>query len=146
MGRIAGIARHAVKRGPIEVLESVRITPETGVEGDVNGHKERRQISLIEADDWAAAIGETGVSLPWWERRANLLVEGLDLPQRDGARLRIGADVLVEVRCECDPCERMDALHPGLRAAMEPDWRGGVLGKVIVGGDVRVGDEIRIEA
>jgi hypothetical protein len=47
VGRLAGIARHAERRGPIEVLESVRITPEAGVEGDRNGVKDRRQVSLI---------------------------------------------------------------------------------------------------
>lgn len=145
MGRIAGIARHGVKRGPIEAIETVRVTPDGGVDGDCNGHKNRRQVSLIEADDWAAALAEVGADIPWWERRANLLVQGLDLPQTMGARLRIGADVVIEIRTECDPCERMEALHPGLRAALEPDWRGGALGKVIAGGIINIGDEIRIE-
>ena len=145
MGRIAGIARHGVKRGPIETIEQVRVTPDGGVDGDCNGHKNRRQVSLIEAGDWAAALAEVGADIPWWERRANFLVEGLDLPQNVGARLRIGADVVIEIRTECDPCERMEALHPGLRAALEPDWRGGALGKVIAGGIINIGDEIRIE-
>ena len=121
------------------------MTPDGGVDGDCNGHKNRRQVSLIEADDWAAALAEVGADIPWWERRANFLVEGLDLPQNIGARLRIGADVVIEIRTECDPCERMEALHPGLRAALEPDWRGGALGKVIAGGIINIGDEIRIE-
>ncbi len=67
------------------------------------------------------------------------------MPQTIGARVRIGADVVIEVRTECDPCERMEELLPGLRAALEPDWRGGALGKVISGGTIAVGDSIRID-
>jgi MOSC domain-containing protein YiiM len=144
-GRVAGIARHAERRGPIETLMRVRIAPGFGVEGDRNGAKLKRQVSLIEAQDWAAAMGEVGADLPWWQRRSNLLVEGLDLPQRPGARLRVGAEVLLEVQCQIDPCERMDELHPGLRRALEPDWRGGVGARVIEGGEVCVGDEIKVE-
>lgn len=145
MGQIAGIARHGERRGPIETLTSVCVSPEFGVEGDRNGGKEKRQVSLLEAGDWAAAMRETGGDLPWWERRANFLVEGLDLPQCDGVRLRIGDDVIVEVRAEIDPCDRMEELQPGLRQALTPDWRGGAGAKVISGGTVSVGDEIRIE-
>jgi MOSC domain-containing protein YiiM len=144
-GRLAGIARHAERRGPIEVLASVRVTPEGGVEADRNGGKYRRQVSLIEARDWAAATAEAGANLPWWERRANLLVEDFDLPWGGDVRIRIGADVVIELKAEIDPCERMDELAPGLRAALEPDWRGGVGGKVIAGGMIAVGDAIRID-
>ena len=94
----------------------------------------------------AVAAGECGAAVPWYERRANLLVEELDLPQQAGARLRIGSEVLVEITQECAPCERMEALHPGLRAALEPDWRAGARARVLRGGEVAVGDEIRIEA
>ena len=145
MGRLAGIARHAERRGPIETLTSVRLTPEAGVEGDRNGGKTKRQVSLIEAKDWAAATAEVGADLPWWTRRANLLVEDFDLPHGGDVRVRIGRDVVIELKAEIDPCERMDELAPGLRQALEPDWRGGAGGKVISGGIVSVGDEIRIE-
>ena len=58
--------------------------------------------------------------------------------------MRIGDSLVLEITCECDPCERMDALHDGLRAAMTLDWRGGFLGRVIEDGEIAVGDEIRI--
>ena len=145
MGRLAGIARHAERRGPIETLTSVRLTPEAGVDGDRNGPKLKRQVSLIEANDWAAATAEVGVELPWWARRANLLVEEFDLPHGGDVRIRIGTDVVIELKTEIDPCERMDELAPGLRQALESDWRGGAGGKVIAGGTITIGDEIRIE-
>jgi MOSC domain-containing protein YiiM len=145
VGRLAGIARHAERRGTIETLDSVRLTPETGVEGDRNGHKYKRQVSLIEAGDWATAIAEAGTNLPWWARRANLLVEDFDLPHGGDARIRIGRDVVIELKTEIDPCERMDELAPGLRLALVPDWRGGAGGKVVAGGRIAIGDMVRIE-
>ncbi|QDX27965.1 MOSC domain-containing protein [Sphingomonas suaedae] len=148
-GRIAGIARHAFSKGPMETIDHVRVTLEGGIAGDFRGAMKgkpyKRQVSLMEAGDWDAAMAEIGHSIPWEQRRANLLVEGLDLPQIVGARLHIGADVVLEVRDETNPCERMEALAEGLRAALTPDWRGGVLTMVIRPGEIAVGDPIRIE-
>ena len=47
---------------------------------------------------------------------------------------------------ETDPCSRMDEQHAGLRDALTPDWRGGVCCRVIAGGNVAVGDEVRLAA
>ena len=120
MGTLAGIARHARARGPIETIDRAAVTLEGGIAGDFRGGARgkpyRRQVSLIERRDWDAAMAELGCTLPWWERRANLLVDDLDLPQRRGARLRIGRDVVLEVMTETDPCERMESVAKGLRA------------------------------
>ncbi len=149
MGRIAGIARHPFSRAPMETIDRARVTLEGGIVGDfrggMKGKPHKRQVSLIEAGDWAAAMAEVGHNIPWEQRRANLLVEGLDLPQTAGVRLRIGADVVLEVCRETDPCDRMEALAEGLRAALTPDWRGGACTMVIAPGEIAVGDEIRIE-
>ncbi|MET4896695.1 MOSC domain-containing protein [Sphingomonadaceae bacterium jetA1] len=148
-GRLAGIARHAVPKGPMEVLDAAIVTLDGGVDGDTRGRlkpggRGRRQVTLIERRDWDAALAEIGHAIPWQERRANLLVEDFDLPQMPGTRLRIGP-VLLEITVECDPCHRMDAIADGLQAALKPDWRGGACSRVIEGGTIRVGDIIRIE-
>ncbi len=150
MGMIAGIARHARPRGPMEVLDRTAITVEAGLDGDFRGAvkpggRGRRQVSLIERGDWEAAMADLGARHHWSARRANLLVDGLDLPQRDGARLRIG-EVVLMITKECDPCSRMEEIEPGLKAALTPDWRGGVLAKVISGGVIAVGDRIEVES
>jgi len=92
-----------------------------------------------------AAMAEAGAALDWSDCRRNLLVEGLRLPREEGTRVRIGSSLVIEITGECDPCERMDALHDGLRAALTPDWRGGFLGRVMADGEIAVGDAIRIE-
>lgn len=134
----------------MEQIDRAEVSQAAGVAGDCRGVRKpggtgRRQVTLMERGDWTAALAEIGRDIPWRERRANLLVDGFDLPQRPGARLRLGADVVLEVTCECDPCHRMDALSPGLFAALRPEWRGGVCSRVLAGGVIAVGDPIRIE-
>ncbi|OQW74939.1 MAG: MOSC domain-containing protein [Proteobacteria bacterium ST_bin14] len=148
-GVIAGLARHAAPRAAMEVLDRATITPERGVEGDCKGRfkpsgRNRRQVTLIERGDWEAATAALGVDLPWSDRRANILVDGIDLPQLPGTVLRIG-DVRLVVMVECDPCHRMDALAPGLQQALRDDWRGGVCTRVLTGGEIAVGDAIIVE-
>ncbi len=151
-GTLAGIARHAEPKGPMETLERVPVTIAEGVRGDFRGGRasmkpdRTRQVSLIEADAVQAAFAEAGAAIEWSDCRRNLLLEGLRLPREAGTRVAIGATLVIEITDECDPCERMEALHPGLRAALTPDWRAGFLGRVIADGEIAVGDEVRIVA
>lgn len=153
-GRLGGIARHDRPRGAIETLDHVSVTRELGVRGDLRGavrpgKSGRRQISLIEAESWAAALAELRPApdhdLPWHVRRANLLVHGIRLPREAGKVIAIGKTLRIETTCECDPCNRMDEIQPGLKLALMPDWRGGVLGRVLTDGEIAIGDEVRIE-
>lgn len=133
----------------METVERVAMTCDCGIAGDyrgaMKGQPYKRQVTLFEREDWDRALVEVGRDIPWQERRANLLVTGLDLPQTPGTRLHIGSSVVLEVTRECDPCDRMEALAPGLRAALTPDWRGGVCSFVVAEGEIAVGDTIMIE-
>ena len=152
-GRLMGIARHARPRGPMEVLDHSAVSSDEGVHGDFRGavrpgKRPRRQISLIEAESWAAALADLDRAddpeLEWWMRRANLLTTGIRLPREAGRVIAIGATLQIETTIECEPCSRMEAIAPGLKAALMPDWRGGVLGRVIADGQIALGDEVRI--
>ena len=149
-GRLAGIARHDRPFGPMETLAHVAVTAAEGVHGDFRGGRasikpsRKRQVSLIEAECVTAAMAEAGALLDWSDCRRNLLVQGVRLPRAEGTRVQVGGSLVLEITGECDPCERMDALHEGLRAAMTPDWRGGFCGRVVADGEIAVGDEIKI--
>ena len=143
-GHLAGIARRARPKAPMEELAEAAITPEAGIEGDARGRPGPRQVTVLSAEAWAAAQAELGGEpSPWTFRRANHLVAGIALPRTEGARLRDG-DAAFEVTGECDPCRVMDLQRPGLRAALTPDWRGGVTCTVIAGGRLRVGDAVTV--
>lgn len=151
-GRLAGIARHHEPKGAIETIPAASVTTAEGLRGDFRGALastkagRARQVSLIEHDGWEAAVAEVHCPLEWWHSRRNLLVSGLRLPRGPGTNVRIGATLVIEITGECSPCERMEALHAGLRSALKPDWRAGFLGRVIADGKIAVGDAIRIVA
>jgi MOSC domain-containing protein YiiM len=100
-------------------------------------------VTLLDAGQWRQVIAELGVDLPWHTRRANLLIEGIDLQAAVGQRIQIG-ECRFAIGGETTPCERMDEIQPGLRRILTPELRGGVWGKVLRGGQLRVGDSVRV--
>lgn len=149
MGRLIGIARRSGPRQPMEVLSSGIISPETGLSGDHKGRKfKNRAITLMAKEAWEVALSELSspdgaMNLPWTTRRANLLVEGMELPKARGARVQVGP-VLLEVTYETYPCSRMEKACAGLMKALAPDWRGGLTCRVLEGGPIAVGNEIAV--
>ncbi len=148
MGVLVGIARHAFPKAPMEVLEAVDVTIQGGLQGDFRGAvkpggRGKRQVTMMERIDWEAAMAELGHSIPWQQRRVNLLLDGIDIPQVPGTRVAIGG-VELEITVECDPCSRMETIATGLKAALTPDWRGGACSRVKVEGRIAIGDPVTI--
>lgn len=143
MGRLLGIARAGVNRGPLVEIAEAKVDVAAGIAGDARGTKRGRQVTVLFRDGWEAACRELGTDLPWVTRRANLYVEGVEVP-REGRRLLIG-DLTLEVTQETQPCSLMEAAHRGLRAALTPAWRGGVCCSVITAGTIHVGDDVRLQ-
>lgn len=148
-GRLIGIAVRSARRRPMQLVERASVTPETGIEGDHKGAKlKTRQVTLLALEDWQAALADLDpangpADLPWTARRANLLTESVVLPAASGAVLVIGS-VKIEVTKPVFPCTRMLEAHADLMRALAPDWRGGIAGRVIEGGEFAVGDAIVI--
>jgi MOSC domain-containing protein YiiM len=141
-GQLIAIARKAKGHAPMEIIDSAQVSIKAGIEGDFRGTSALRQVSVMAIEDWTTALGELkGPDLPWTTRRANLLVENFKLPQAIGARFSIGP-VILEVTEETEPCSRMEKAYAGLRAALSPDWRGGVCCRVIQGGALTPGDSV----
>ena len=141
MARLLGILFKQVRKGPILLPEEAMLDIHSGVVGDWRGKPGTRQVTLMSLRDWKTACAELGVELPWYTRRANLVVDALPLERSTGARISLGEAVL-EVTGETEPCERMEQAQPGLFQALLPHWRGGVTCRVIANGVVRVGMEV----
>ncbi len=138
VGKLLGIAIKSASRAPMLELNSAQVTAGRGLVGDYRGRARDRQITVLSQEAWQAACAELGVHLPWTTRRANLLVEGIQLENTTGDHLRIG-DVVLEITGETRPCERMDEAASGLRASLKPRWRGGVTCRVVEAGEISVG-------
>src|SRR5271154_2104714 len=122
-GRLLGIARVSQSRAPLEEIDAAVVSVPHGIDGDVRGPKQGRQVTVLFREGWEDACRELGVALPWVARRANLYVEGLERPRRVGGTLQVG-EVELEVVEETKPCNVMELAHRGLRVALTSDWRG----------------------
>jgi MOSC domain-containing protein YiiM len=144
-GRLIGIAYRDVRRAPMQTTDRGLITSATGLAGDFKGAKyPRRQITVLALEAWQAALAEIAQSsLPWTARRANLLVEGVELPRAAGGVLRVGT-VHLEVTGQTYPCSRTEEAQAGLLSALAKDWRGGVTCRVLEGGPVALGDAVEV--
>jgi len=139
MGSLVGIARACELGAPLEEMTGASISLERGIEGDARGTKYGRQVTVLFRDGWEDACRDLGVELPWVTRRANLLLANLEQPREAGGLLHIG-DVELQITMETRPCHLMDRAQEGLRAALRPEWRGGVCCVVRRGGAIKLGD------
>jgi MOSC domain-containing protein YiiM len=139
-GRVEAIWLKRSHRGPMDAAREIRVNPTDGIAGGVDRSR-RRQITLIEREVWDQLMRELGATTPPSpsSRRANLVVSGIRLPHTRGQVLRVGGARLA-IGGELTPCERMDEVLPGLRAAMRPNWNGGVFASVVAQAVIRVGD------
>jgi MOSC domain-containing protein YiiM len=113
-------------------VESIRLLAGLGVEGDADQgatvkHRSRvarvpsqpnlRQVHLIHAElfDELEAQGFTIAAGRMGEDIATRGLDPLALPT--GTKLRIGAEVLIEVMGLRNPCAQLDGIRPGLMAA-----------------------------
>lgn len=145
----------------------IRLVAGLGVEGDAHQgrtvkHRSRvardpeqpnlRQVHLIQSElhDELRAGGFTVVAGQMGENVTTRGVDLLALPL--GARLRLGAEAVVELTGLRNPCAQLDGIEKGLMAAVldrDPDGglvrKAGVMAIVISGGDVRPGDAIAVD-
>ena len=140
-GKVVAIALKRTHGAPLEEVEKAEVGEE-GLDGNVHQRAERR-ITFLSKEQWAEVERELDTTLPWTTRRANILVEGLDLAATLGKSLQLG-DVRVRINGETEPCGQMEAAQPGLLDALKPECRGGVYGTVVDTGSIRVGDTIQV--
>jgi len=144
MATLLGIAVRPHGETHMRELQQAELSCERGVEGDSRGKPGRRQVTLLSLSGWKAACEELGIERHWMDRRANLLVDALPLELSTGRHIVIG-DALLEITGETDPCERMEAVHPGLFNALAKGWRGGVTCRVVRGGLLEPGCEVMLQ-
>jgi MOSC domain-containing protein YiiM len=158
-GRLEAILLRPRRGEPALPVERSRRSQGTALAGDRSAARAssgpgggKRQVTLIQAEHLAL--------IARWSRhgeidatalRRNLVVAGINLlaarsPFADRPlRLRLGADVVLELTGPCDPCSRMEeVLGPGGYTAMR--GHGGMTARVLTGGRLQRGDTVRVEA
>ena len=136
MATITGIwTSPARNSGRMERHDRVRALADHGLEGCAHARPGGKRQVLFASSEHLEAVGvEPG------RIRENFTVDDADVQAWPlGQRLRAGTAVF-EVTMVCDPCERMDAIRPGLRIELE--GRRGMLARVLEDGEVALGDPL----
>jgi MOSC domain-containing protein YiiM len=130
-------------RGKMDAAVRATLVAGRGISGNAD-QGGKRQVTLMDLERWQELMDRLGGDLETSERRANLVIDSLDLFDSRGRTLRIGAARL-RIHGETRPCERMNEALPGLVGAMGERWGGGVFAEVIEGGEIAVGDDVEWE-
>ncbi len=139
-GRVEGLWTKRAHRGVMDARREATFVAGQGIDGNTC-RSSTRQVTIISSEQWRAMMDALGADVDPAARRANVMVSGVDLADTRGRVLRLGS-VRVRIRGETRPCERMDEALPGLRTAMDPEWRGGAFGEVLDDGVVTIGDAV----
>ena len=127
----------------MESHESIESITGKGLSGCVGGKSKTRQVTVLSLKAWNEAQKTIGQQLDPINRRANFLVDEIDLENTKGMILLVG-DLKIEITGETKPCVQMEKLHEGLREALKSHWRGGVTGKVLNSCCVNLGDQVKV--
>jgi MOSC domain-containing protein YiiM len=123
---------------PVQPVAAVSALLDAGLDGDLHARPgSRRQVLFVDLE-----ILET-LGLAPGTIREQVTVRGLGVQHLpEGTAVRIGT-ARFEVGRECDPCELMDGIRPGLRRELE--GRRGRFLRVTGAGSFAVGDAIAVD-
>ncbi len=156
-GRVEAIYLRPARLAPVVSVSEARAEPGQGLIGDRRSSSvhtgdlaQKREVTLFQSEHLPTLAAWLGLpTLDASRLRRNLVVSGLNLVSMrsifaDVARQwRIGAEVVLEVTGNCDPCSRMETeLGEGGYNAMR--GHGGVTARILTGGAIRVADPIRL--
>jgi MOSC domain-containing protein YiiM len=145
-------------------VEEIELVEDFGVRGDYHAgpfvrhrHLARkdptrpnlRQVLLADTT-LLSGLARQGIVLSPGMLGENVVVDGISvMALAVGARVKVGEATLelTEVR---NPCDQLNGMHPGLHAAVrspagsEARHNAGMLARVVEGGRVRPGDDVRL--
>lgn len=141
MGKIIAICI-SEKKGTQKIpVDSAMLVEDWGIERDAHGGKWHRQVSLLSYEK-IDEFRKKGADVEFGAFGENLVVEGFDLRKIPvGTQFQIG-EVLLELTQIGKECHSHCAIFQAVGDCIMP--REGVFTKVLKGGHVQVGDEIRM--
>ena len=145
--RVARIFIGPEESGPIQEIAEIEAVAGKGLVGDryfQDGHEEHDpalEVTLFSAEGLEAGRADSGLDIEAADMRRNLMTEGIQLSDLLGRRFAAG-DVTFEGLEENPPCARLQRLagKPLLKPLI---GRAGIRARIVTGGTIRTGDEIR---
>ncbi len=121
---------------------SANLVADFGIENDRKaGHNPRRQLNLL-SREWLDTVAGLGFQTGAGQFGEQLTVSGLPFNDiQPGTQLQLGDEAVIEVTQPRTGCSRLEAAQGRSIAGIGPI---GLLARVVIGGEIRVGDEIVI--
>ncbi|NDJ55080.1 MAG: MOSC domain-containing protein [Chloroflexi bacterium] len=137
MSKVEALYISRERNAPMESLQAAQLIENFGLEGDRKAKRgSKRQVLIMPLE----ILDKLGIDRG--DVRENITISGFPVMDlTSGQRLQIGQAVL-ETTIACAPCDKMDALRPGLQE--EINGQRGMLFRVIQGGTVQIGDPIHL--
>jgi MOSC domain-containing protein YiiM len=138
----------AAKRGaPMSAEQSAEALTEGGLRGDrYEEPKNRRspdyQVTFIEMENIEAFVQATGLPLTADMPRRNIITRGIRLNELCGKRFRVGHARFEGLEL-CEPCN-LFAKRTHREVLQFFVGKGGLRARIVLGGEIRVGDGIEI--
>ena len=129
--------------GPMDAADRATLVAGRGIVGNAD-QGGKRQVTIVDLERWQELMDFLRADVDPRIRRANLVIDSLDLFDSRGKTLRIGGTRL-HILGETRPCERMDEALPGLQTSMRERWGGGVFAEVVEGGEIALGDPVKFD-
>ncbi len=143
MAKIVAVCRSEEKGTTKQPITEGVLKEDYGLEGDAHADCSHRQVSLLAVESIDKMRG-LGLELGPGDFAENLTTEGLTLASLPvGTQILVGDDVLLEITQIGKECHRGCAIYQQIGKCIMP--REGVFARVLRGGPVRAGYEIRIE-
>lgn len=143
IGTIEWISIRPKHRADVQPVNEIDITVEEGLVGDhYKSRSRKRQVTLIQKEHLEVMGSILKKEIDPALTRRNIVVSGINLLALKDKQFQIG-EVILEMTGLCHPCSRMEEhFGPGGYNAMR--GHGGITAKVIKGGKVKVGEEVKL--
>lgn len=142
MGKIVAVCTSPKKGMRKKNIGEGILVEEHGLEGDAHTGAWHRQVSLL-ANESIGKMTDLGLDVGPGDFAENITTEGIDLVSLPvGTRMSIGPDALVEVTQIGKECHNRCAIYYQAGDCVMP--REGIFVRVLRGGPVKVGQEIKI--
>ena len=143
MGKLISIAYSNAHGLPRPLHEQATVVAGHGIDGDLRaGRSSARHLNIIDAETLDELKLE-GFPVEPGTMGENLVLRGVRLDQQPaGTRLRIGESAIVETTKPREPCTNLTPIDARMPEAVV--GRVGVMATVLEGGEIRVGDQVRI--
>src|SRR5271157_2874715 len=139
-GKILSVNISQTKGGKKQNINCGLFIENHGLKDDGHAEPGIRQVSLL-AKESIEKIRNKGLDVQYGDFAENLTTEGIDLPSLSiGTRFKIGYKVLMEVTQIGKVCHERCNIFYTVGDCIMP--REGIFAKVLIGGEVRVGDQI----